>query len=204
VRVSITVVGSSSEAWLPNPVYSDGRGNFAITITIGREYAPYSEVRLTAFDAVSGARLSASYYVAHAVPSPPPVAPSLVATPTVAVVGQVVTILGNSWPAGAQVTVGIGQTTIEESLGVAWASAAGSFSFAVAGLMFVWQYLSARSYSWWAIILGFMLLALAALIRLQLLGLTGGNEAWLGALFLGALSLSFWVVYFTRRESGAQ
>jgi hypothetical protein len=52
---------------------------------------------------------------------------------------------------------------------------------------------------WWAIIPGVTLIGLAALIALDQLLPTVGEVAG-GALFLGAMGLSFWVIYLTNRE----
>jgi hypothetical protein len=75
-------------------------------------------------------------------------------------------------------------------------------AFAVGGLAFTWRFLSDRTGSWWAIIPGLTLLAISLLIGLSSLGYgePGNNSPWLGALFLGAIALSFWIVYFTRPD----
>ena len=70
--------------------------------------------------------------------------------------------------------------------------------FAGAGAVFLYVFLKDRA-NWWAVIPGCVLLSLGALIGLQELAPAVGSSLG-GALFLGAISLSFWLVYFTRRE----
>jgi hypothetical protein len=72
--------------------------------------------------------------------------------------------------------------------------------FGAVGVAFVWWYLSDLTGSWWAIIPGCTLLSLAALVGLAALGFGDTAAPWLGALFLGGIGLSFWIVYLTRRE----
>jgi hypothetical protein len=52
--------------------------------------------------------------------------------------------------------------------------------------------------NWWAVIPGMALLGIGALIGLSILGL---DDTIGGALFLGALSLAFWLVYLRRRDN---
>lgn len=130
VNIGLKTAGSPSEGWFPNPVYADAQGKFTITVWIGREYAPYSEVRLLAYDPVSTARLEASYFVTPAAPppSPTPGPPSISVQPNPIAVGQVATAAGRGWPAGAQVSLGLGRPSIEEPVGVARADANGNFT----------------------------------------------------------------------------
>lgn len=66
--------------------------------------------------------------------------------------------------------------------------------FGLGGLAFLYVF-AANQEHWWAIIPGFTLLGIAALIGLgDRLGAIGG------ALFLGAIGLAFWVIYVIRRE----
>ncbi|MCX6028626.1 MAG: hypothetical protein NT169_04895 [Chloroflexi bacterium] len=66
--------------------------------------------------------------------------------------------------------------------------------FGAGGLAFLFVVLTNHEH-WWAVIPGFTLLGLAALIGFgEHLGALGG------ALFLGAIGLSFWVIYAMRRE----
>jgi hypothetical protein len=71
-------------------------------------------------------------------------------------------------------------------------------AFGVAGAAFLIVFLSDQS-RWWAVIPGFTLLGLAALIGLDWLWPAAG-EALGGTVFLGGIGLSFWAVYFLRRE----
>ncbi len=70
-----------------------------------------------------------------------------------------------------------------------------SAAFAVGGLAFLAAYISNFKENWWALIPGFTLLGIAALI-----GLPFFQGVYGGAMFLGMIGLSFWVIYFTRRE----
>ena len=72
------------------------------------------------------------------------------------------------------------------------------FLFGAGGLVFLYVFLTDRA-NWWAIIPGFTLLGLAAMIALDQFAPQIG-ETWGGALFLGGIGLAFWVVYFTNRE----
>jgi len=71
--------------------------------------------------------------------------------------------------------------------------------FGFAGLAFLSTYLQNRA-SWWAIIPGVVLLGLAALIAIDELEL-GIPESVGGVLFLGSISLAFWLVYFSNRSN---
>ena len=66
--------------------------------------------------------------------------------------------------------------------------------FGLGGLVFLGVFISNHEH-WWAIIPGFTLLGLAALI-----GFGDRMGALGGALFLGAIGLSFWVIYILKRE----
>lgn len=73
-----------------------------------------------------------------------------------------------------------------------------SLCFLAAGAIFTFVFLTDRK-NWWAVIPGFTLLGIGALILLGwALPATGGR--WGGSLFLGALGASFWVIYANRRE----
>ncbi|MEK7323750.1 MAG: DUF5668 domain-containing protein, partial [Chloroflexota bacterium] len=71
--------------------------------------------------------------------------------------------------------------------------------FAVAGLAFLFVFFTNREH-WWALIPGFTLLGLAATTGSQLL-LSEFPGEWSGAIFLGAIGLSFWAVYLARRDN---
>lgn len=69
--------------------------------------------------------------------------------------------------------------------------------FIAAGAAFLVVYLS-REEHWWAVIPGMALLGIGALIGLSVLGLA---DLVGGAVFLGSLSLAFWLVYLRRRDN---
>jgi len=75
---------------------------------------------------------------------------------------------------------------------VAWAGLV-----AAGGACFLWVFLAHRE-NWWAVIPGMGLLGIGALIGLSILGLDG---LFGGAIFLGALSVAFWLVYLRSREN---
>jgi hypothetical protein len=70
--------------------------------------------------------------------------------------------------------------------------------FAAGGAIFLYVFLTNRV-NWWAIIPGFALLGLAALIFLDEF-FPGVGDALGGAIFLGGLGLAFWVIYFQKRQ----
>lgn len=70
--------------------------------------------------------------------------------------------------------------------------------FAAGGLVFLYMFLTNRA-NWWALIPAFALLGLAAQIALDQF-LPAVAEPLGGVLFLGAIGLAFWVIYFTKRE----
>ena len=71
--------------------------------------------------------------------------------------------------------------------------------FAAGGLVFLYMFLTDQRASWWAVIPGFALLGIAALIALDEFWPRVGDAVG-GALFLGGVGLAFWVIYFIRRE----
>ncbi|HHX43788.1 MAG TPA: hypothetical protein GX714_07380 [Chloroflexi bacterium] len=71
--------------------------------------------------------------------------------------------------------------------------------FAVAGLGFLYVFLSHRS-SWWAVIPGMTLLGVSGVIIInEAAPLWGGM--WSGALFLATLALAFWIIYLNDRSN---
>jgi hypothetical protein len=70
--------------------------------------------------------------------------------------------------------------------------------FAAGGAIFLYMFLTNRA-NWWAIIPGFALLGLAALIALDEFFPRVGNALG-GAIFLGGIGLAFWVIYLQKRE----
>ncbi len=71
--------------------------------------------------------------------------------------------------------------------------------FAAGGLVFLYLFLTERTRYWWAVIPGFALLGIAALIALDELFPRVG-EALGSMIFLGGIGLAFWVIYFIKRE----
>jgi hypothetical protein len=70
--------------------------------------------------------------------------------------------------------------------------------FGFGGALFLYVFLTNRD-NWWAVIPGFVLLSIGALIALEhLFPATSGD--WGGALVLAGIGLAFWVVYFLKRE----
>jgi len=70
--------------------------------------------------------------------------------------------------------------------------------FGASGLVLAYVFLSDRA-NWWALIPGFILISLGALIALNQLAPQVG-ETWGGSLVLVAIGLAFWVIYLTNRE----
>ncbi len=70
--------------------------------------------------------------------------------------------------------------------------------FAAAGGAFLYRFATDRVH-WWALIPGFTLLGLAAVIALETLPL-GDTGAISGGLFLAAIGAGFWAIYLTRRD----
>jgi len=73
-----------------------------------------------------------------------------------------------------------------------------SLIFGVGGLIFLYVFLTNRVH-WWAIIPGFALLGVAALIALDEFFPRVG-DALGGMIVLGGIGLAFWVIYFLNRE----
>lgn len=71
--------------------------------------------------------------------------------------------------------------------------------FAAAGGAFLYRFATDRAH-WWALIPGFTLLGLAAVLALELLPLDD-TEAISGGLFLASIGAAFWAIYLTRRDS---
>jgi hypothetical protein len=70
--------------------------------------------------------------------------------------------------------------------------------FAAGGLVFLYMFVTDRA-NWWAVIPGFALLGIAALIALdEFFPRVGGALG--GAIFLGGIGLAFWVIYLQKRE----
>ncbi|HEX8217696.1 MAG TPA: hypothetical protein VF914_00640 [Chloroflexia bacterium] len=146
--LGLRVASSQTESWLPNPITTDGQGSFSTQVWVGREYAPYTEVRLIVVDGISTVRLEVPYRITRLptatpttaptfTPVPPtatpvPGNPRLSVYPDVLAVGQAATATGSRWPAGASVYLALSRTgsaTAEQALGVAYADYAGNFSY---------------------------------------------------------------------------
>jgi hypothetical protein len=72
--------------------------------------------------------------------------------------------------------------------------------FAIGGIVFVTVFANNSQTNWWAVIPGFTLLGLAGLIGLGSILPESATGSWLAGLFLGAIGLSFWVIYYVKRE----
>lgn len=94
--------------------------------------------------------------------------------------------------------VGIGVLALLQSLGLfgSIADLVWSLIFAAGGIAFVVLFGRGPA-NWWAIIPGGALLGIASVIGLT--NLFPASAIWAGSLFLGWLSLSFWLVYLSRR-----
>ncbi|HDQ73697.1 MAG TPA: hypothetical protein ENN19_16600 [Chloroflexi bacterium] len=82
---------------------------------------------------------------------------------------------------------------ISDAIALIWA-----VLFGTGGLFFLYVYFSDRD-NWWAIIPGFSLLGIAAIITLETLAPIEG-DSWLGAFFLASIGVAFWMIYLTHRE----
>jgi len=71
--------------------------------------------------------------------------------------------------------------------------------FAIGGLAFLAVYLLDRN-NWWALIPGLVLIALGTLIFLARVSQNAADQ-WSGAIFLGAIGLSFWLIYLTKTSN---
>lgn len=72
-----------------------------------------------------------------------------------------------------------------------------SVLFGVAGCMFIFAFWTNRT-QWWPLIPGLGLLSLGVLMVMEEF-LPGAD--WLGAIFLGGIGLSFWLIYAINREN---
>jgi hypothetical protein len=74
----------------------------------------------------------------------------------------------------------------------------GFLLFAAAGVAFTLLFLNKRE-QWWALIPGCVFFSLAALVGLDSVAPRLG-AAWGGPIFLGGISLAFWLIYLIHRE----
>jgi len=71
--------------------------------------------------------------------------------------------------------------------------------FAIGGLAFLAVYLLDRN-NWWSLIPGLVLIALGTLIFLAQASQNAADQ-WGGAIFLGSIGLSFWLIYLTKTSN---
>jgi hypothetical protein len=124
---------STSEVWMPNQIVSDGAGNFSVAIFIGPEYREKSEVRLLAYEPISTFRMEAGYRVTQTAPptvTPRPAEATVAVSPNVLAVGQVATVTGQNWQAGAAVSIGVGRPGFAVEEWLTSVAAGGNRSFA--------------------------------------------------------------------------
>jgi len=101
---------------------------------------------------------------------------------------------------GAILLIGVGILLLLQNFGILGGVVAliWSLIFGAGGLVFLYVFLTNRVH-WWAVIPGFALLGLAALIALdQFLPRVG--DVLGGTILLGGIGLAFWVIYFLNRE----
>jgi hypothetical protein len=100
----------------------------------------------------------------------------------------------------AFVLIGLGVLFLLQNLGILGLLVAPiwTLAFVTAGATFLAVYIR-KPANWWALIPGFALLGIASLIALSTL-LPGAVGPWLGAVFLGVLSLPFWLIYLTGHD----
>lgn len=72
--------------------------------------------------------------------------------------------------------------------------------FGVGGLIFLGVFFGNTKEDWWAVIPGMTLIGLAGLMAIGIF-LPESAGAWGAALFLAFIGLSFWVIYFTRKDA---
>jgi hypothetical protein len=70
--------------------------------------------------------------------------------------------------------------------------------FVAGGLLFLYVFQANREH-WWAIIPGFVLISVGALLALELFFPRGIGD-WGGALVMLGIGLAFWAIYFVKRE----
>jgi hypothetical protein len=70
--------------------------------------------------------------------------------------------------------------------------------FGLAGAIFLYTY-STNTTQWWTLIPGFSLLGISAIILLSEL-VPGFEDGWGGAIVLGSIGLSFWIIFFRNQE----
>ena len=102
---------------------------------------------------------------------------------------------------GGVLLIGFGILFFLQSLGVTQALGSGflwGVLFGAAGLLFLYAFLRDRE-QWWAIFPAMPMLGIAALMLLDAIA-PAVSAVVGGALFLGLVSLGFWMVYYVRRD----
>jgi hypothetical protein len=129
--VGMHTPGNQVQVWQAAPIVADAAGNFVTTVAIGRQYMPNSEVHLVVQDPASLLEVEAVYRV-RGQPNPPPSTPAIAVQPATLAVGQVGTISGSGWPAGAVVNLGLSPNVtpmqVQEWLPPVAVNSAGTFA----------------------------------------------------------------------------
>ena len=101
---------------------------------------------------------------------------------------------------GAILLIAVGILVLLQNLGILAGGLAllWALLFGAGGVVFLYVFITDRT-NWWAIIPGFVLPSIAAIIALDQFA-PQISESWGGALVLGGIGLAFWVVYLTNRE----
>jgi len=102
---------------------------------------------------------------------------------------------------GGVLLIGFGILFFLQTLGVTQALGSGflwGVLFGAAGLLFLYAFLRDRE-QWWAIFPAMPMLGIAALMLLDAVA-PAVSAVIGGALFLGLVSLGFWMVYYVRRD----
>ena len=102
---------------------------------------------------------------------------------------------------GGVLLIGFGILFFLQSLGVTQALGSGflwGVLFGAAGLLFLYAFLRDRE-QWWAIFPAMPMLGIATLMLLDAIA-PAVSAVVGGALFLGLVSLGFWMVYYVRRD----
>jgi len=102
---------------------------------------------------------------------------------------------------GGVLLIGFGLLFFLQTLGVTQALGSGflwGVLFGAAGLLFLYAFLRDRE-QWWAIFPAMPMLGIAALMLLDAIA-PAVSAVVGGALFLGLVSLGFWMVYYVRRD----